>query len=44
MSYNTQLTLRVEPKDKVVIVNLEFETNMHYVTYSSPQLNSVHCK
>ena len=44
MSYNTQLTLRAEPKDKVVIVNLEFATNMHYVLYSSPQLDSVHCK
>ena len=32
MSYNTQLTLRAEPKDKVAIVNLEFETNMHYVS------------
>ena len=44
MSYNTQLTLRAEPKDTVAIVNLEFETNMHYVLYSSPQLDSVHCK
>ena len=28
---NNHLTLKAEPEDKSVVVNLTFQTNMHYV-------------